>query len=62
MKVGDAVWITARSDPSKFGFGLYLGPAYRGVCRELRHSFLWKGRYATFDGSYWYFEVISESR
>ena len=67
MTPGDIVWITARSDPEKHGCGLYLGTGHRGtgwrgVGRQTVYSFFWKGRFATFDREYWYFEVINEGR
>ena len=64
MKVGDLVWVACKTAPGNCGMGIYLGPGVRGsgwAKRSRRiHKFLWKGRIATFDFSFWQFEVLSE--
>ena len=63
MKIGDVVWITAASDDSKRGVGLYLGKSHRADSQAEKYfAFLWKGRVATFDKPYWLFEVINQTK
>ena len=63
MRIGDLVYVAAKSDPGRNGVGLYLGRKSRGANARgtlpgKHYAFLWKGRVATFDKEYWSFSVI----
>ena len=63
MKIGDLVYVAAKSDFKRNGIGLYLGRRSRGSSSNSQlpgshYAFLWKGRIATFDKDYWSFSII----
>lgn len=63
MKIGDLVYVAAKSDSKRNGIGLYLGRRSRGSNPTGKlpgphYAFLWKGRIATFDKDYWSFSII----
>ena len=56
MKPGDLVRVYDPRDDVSVGLGIFLAEIYRQHTNY--YKFLWKGRIAEFDRTYWDFEVI----
>lgn len=63
MESGDLVRVVNLYSQTTGGIGVYLGYELSlDLGGKLYEVFWWKGRVATFDPTYWMFEVVSESR